>query len=295
MFATSFKLLYQFFSLFEGKLCGLKRVLGFAKFIKYKSLEFMRAPMLTLLIPQNTSRFNFVQLQHMTGAWIGTEHLSSDIITLYIHGGGFISGNIHAFLNISEKLSDELQCPVFIPQYSVLPENTFNELYHEILLAISHITYKYPNRKLCLFGDSAGGGIICYCVDRLLKDPSLEIQVYKCVLFSPMVDIHTTPNIDNDVYISKYNLMICKKFIRQCQDVHTYETSQYVFDKFPPVYVSVSDNEILLSDSLWLYDKLKNVQLQIYSNCFHSFVLFWSLVPEFGVEFINIRNFLSVR
>lgn len=290
-----FNSLYYMFMVFEGRLSALRRILGILKSFYFRTLVDIRQPFLQYIMPVDSyDNIKIVTVQHFLGAWAGINNVQP-VTVIYVHGGGFISGDLNGFLNIIEKLSIELNCPVFMPEYSLLPEHTFQDIYNEMVLSIEHVISIQPNNKICFMGDSAGAGLICYCINELIVRNVLYLErIHSCVLFSPMIDIRNQyAYVDHDVYISKQNLLTCKTIIRTCSDAYTYEPLQYRLDKFPPTYVSVSSDEILLYDSLWLCERLRDAQLKIYPKYVHSFILFWSYVPEFYDEFKSVLEFIT--
>lgn len=121
-------------------------------------------------------------------------------------------------------------------------------------------------------------------------------MIDKCILFSPMIFIdyhYTDTNNISDTYLSPDNVNLCKKIIFETEDHNQYKPLEYEWEKFPPMYISVSDDEILLLDSMFIFEHIKNGHITIYKKLFHSFILFWNyLEEESKIEFEQIRNFL---
>lgn len=146
----------------------IRWLLNQTKKIPLKSIKDIRQPFLYMVNPVLKNEPKYVYIKNILGAWIGLEKFKeSQHVIIYIHGGGFISGDISGFISIVDKLSDEFKCPVFIIQYSLLPENSFENLYVEIDITINYVNKKLPRKHIYLFGDSAGCGAICFFFERV--------------------------------------------------------------------------------------------------------------------------------
>ena len=116
------------------------------------------------------------------------------VIVLYLHGGGYISGFMKIHYDFINKLVDELNVQVIIPDYPLAPSYTYQTTINMIEESYLAILQDYPDHQIILMGDSAGGGLalalylklkqttkrlpkkiiaICPCVDIALDDPKI--------------------------------------------------------------------------------------------------------------------------
>lgn len=109
---------------------------------------------------------------------------------IYFHGGGYVFPTVPPHYALCTRLVRELGCPVTLPQYPLLPSATFEDILASGLEAYEAIRQQYPNDKIVLMGDSAGGALSIAisqaCVQRGSIQPDFMIP------FSPFVDLMGT-------------------------------------------------------------------------------------------------------
>lgn len=113
------------------------------------------------------------------------EHASGKVI-LYIHGGAFITGLTKYDWGFIEKLVDESQATVIVPDYPLAPEANFENVYQYLDALNDTLLSDYPNEKITFLGNSAGGGLVLGFAQKLRNEN--RPQPSRIILVSPWLD-----------------------------------------------------------------------------------------------------------
>ncbi|WP_047604794.1 alpha/beta hydrolase [Pseudomonas putida] len=114
-------------------------------------------------------------------------------VVVFIHGGGWVIGNLDSHDSICRSLANQTHTTVIAVQYRLAPEHRFPVPLDDCFAAIAYITDKAcelgvdPKRAL-LVGDSAGGNMATV----LANDPACQAlgMTFKGqVLFYPVTDL----------------------------------------------------------------------------------------------------------
>lgn len=104
-------------------------------------------------------------------------------ILLFIHGGGWMQGNLDTHDCLCRKLADQLKIQVFAVDYRLAPEHPFPAPLDDVLSAYKWCVEQYSDSKIILAGDSAGGNLsAALCIkldeDKGIKKPIAQILFY---------------------------------------------------------------------------------------------------------------------
>mgnify|MGYP001806318496 CR=1 FL=1 len=86
------------------------------------------------------------------GYWFHQEQLIQKTIVIYLHGGGYTSGNINVYRAMLSHLAKSLSLPILYVEYSLSPENPYPTANNEILKVYQEIKKKYPSHKIAIIG-----------------------------------------------------------------------------------------------------------------------------------------------
>jgi len=256
---------------------------------------------------ENDKRYHFtsINVNNMHCEW--TEYVYPDFvgneskIIFYCHGGGYMTGSCLYARELTTKLARTNLCKIFCFDYRLAPEYGYPAALEDTLSAWKYIlSCGYLSENIIVAGDSAGGNL-CLVLSLMLRQ--LEMQMPKClILFSPWTDMTASgksyhskelldPVLDNN-YIQK---------ALKCYLQNTPPTSPFVspvfadFTGFPPVYIQVGNNEILLDDSQMLYNQLLKynvyTQLDIFPGLWHVFQM--SPIKASRVAMNKVYTFIS--
>ena len=256
---------------------------------------------------ENDKRFHFTSVTVDTMHCEWTEYVYSkpvehnSNIFFYCHGGGYMTGSCMYARELTTKLAKINSCKIFSFDYRLAPEHPYPAALEDALSAWKYILSDgYLPENVIFAGDSAGGNL-CLAFTLLLKQ--LDMKMPKClILFSPWTDM----TVSGKSYHSKELLdpVLDNNYIQKalkCYLQDTPSTSPFVspifadFAGFPPVYIRVGDNEILLDDSQMLYNRLLKynvyARLDIFPGLWHVFQMSPIKASRTAIE--KVSTFLS--
>ncbi len=205
-------------------------------------------------------------------------------VILYFHGGAYITGNLTYARILATKLAFNTELNVLSIDYRLAPENPYPCALEDAIKAWDYLLSKgYSNENIALVGESAGGNLVLALVHYLkLNRRSLPKSI---VCMSPWIDLtHTGKSHETKKNIDP---MLTTKFLSDSAKMYVDEndlTSLLVspiygdFSNFPKTFIQVGSNEILLSDSLTMKNKLIaehcDCTLEVWKGMWHVFQMF---------------------
>ena len=223
-----------------------------------------------------------VTVEDMSCEWVRVTraHMKKYVI-LYCHGGGYSTGSTVYARTLTKKLAESTSMDVFAFNYRLAPEHPYPAATDDALKAWNYLMYLgYGARDVIVAGDSAGGNLALSLTLRLKEQERLLPR--GLVLLSPWTDLtksgksyesrkEVDPVLDHE-YLDR---MIENSAGGQALSNPLISPLFGNFKGFPPTYIQVGDNEILLSDATLLHKKLlkENVSahLDIYKGMWHVF------------------------
>jgi len=110
---------------------------------------------------------------------------------LYLHGGGWVIGNLDSHDEICRRFANIAGCVVVCPDYRLAPEHKFPAGLEDCLVAVSFMRSSVrelgiDRKRIAVAGDSAGGNLatVVSLMSRGAQDVSLAAQL----LFYPNTD-----------------------------------------------------------------------------------------------------------
>lgn len=204
----------------------------------------------------------------------------TDKIIFHMHGGGLVMGSKLSGRVFDYRLAKELNIPVINVNYKLAPENPFPAGLNDCYAVYLWLLEKYESKNIIFLGDSAGGNLI-FAVTLLAKSNHMPLP--GAILgMSPWIDLSNSgetmlTNAASDTYIPKIFLDRCANwYLNGKSPVIPFANPLYGdVTGFPPVYMSTVTNELLLSDSTRMFNKLarsrNDVTIEIASNLCHVF------------------------
>lgn len=226
--------------------------------------------------------YETVNIGGLDAEWVRVDrkHMKKYII-LYCHGGGFFTGSLKYARTITAKLAMSTSFDVLSFDYRLAPEFPYPAALYDATQVWDYLmNYGYGARDIILIGDSAGGNL---ALAMTLKLKAQERMLPRGILlFSPWTDMtlggksHETRN-DSDPILDEAYL---KKAIAAYAEGEEL-TDPYIsplfgdFTGFPPTYIQVGSNEVLLSDSMELHRKMIRqnslCKLDVFKGMWHVF------------------------
>ena len=237
--------------------------------------------------------------EYFEGEWILPRELQNSHVILYLHGGGYVAGNLCYARGLGTALAVKNNCRVFSVGYRLAPEHPYPAALQDSLTAFFFLTGEgIAPQNIVLAGESSGGGL---ALGLALKIRDLGVPgPGGVVAVSPWTDLTLKgasfqENAGKDPSLN--------------QTVLDYYACLYTDDRknpyvsplfgdlkdFPPALLLAGGNEILLSDSRDFYQRLKEeggkVQLHIAPGMWHAYILYGGRRSEEDHQII--RNFIN--
>ena len=214
--------------------------------------------------------------------WVSVNraHMKKYVI-LHCHGGGYSTGSSLYARTLTSKLAESTSMDVLCFDYRLAPEHPYPAATEDAMKVWDYLMLLgYGARDIILTGDSAGGNLALSLVLKLKEQGRLLPR--GIVLMSPWTDLTSSgksfetkaevdPVLDRD-YIDRMVAAYAPDM-----DLKQPLISPLFgdFEGFPPVYIQVGENEILLSDSLRLHQALVDanvsVKMDTYKGMWHVF------------------------
>lgn len=220
-------------------------------------------------------------------------------VLLYLHGGGYTSGDMEYAKGVATTLAVECGTKVFAPAYRLAPEHRFPAALEDSLEAYRYLISKgYSPDKITLVGESAGGGL-CYALVLKLRELG-ESLPSGITAISPWTDLKASgesyeKNMDIDPSMSKKLLEFYAT--SYTDDRENFLVSPLYADLagMPPSLIFVGGDEIMLDDAVQLHNKLKKqgneTHLVVKAERWHAYLLY--ALNEDRDDFGKMNSFLN--
>lgn len=216
------------------------------------------------------------------GEWnyVNRAHMKKYVI-LYCHGGGYSTGSSLYARTLTSKLAASTSMDVLCFDYRLAPEHPYPAATEDAMQVWNYLMLLgYGARDIILAGDSAGGNLALSLTLKLKEEGRLLPR--GLILMSPWTDLTSS----GKSYVSKAGIdpVLNSSYLEEM--IRNYAEGQELteplisplfgdYKGFPPTYIQVGSNEILLDDSVLLYKKLLkanvSVKLDMFKGMWHVF------------------------
>ncbi|MCB1846435.1 MAG: alpha/beta hydrolase [Halieaceae bacterium] len=227
-----------------------------------------------LAIPRNTLR----EPARIPGAkfeaeWVSAADTDPRRVILYLPGGAYVIRMPNAHTGMVSRLCSNANAKALMAYYRLAPEDPFPACLEDAVLAYRWLLRQgiEPDR-IIIAGDSAGGGLT---LSTLLALKERKLPMPACAyMLSPLLDV-------SDKAPSRWKNSASDTALPAPKDRALNPRPLYLgdnspedplvspingnFDGLPPMYVQVSDSEMLLDDSLRLARRahIYNVEVSV--------------------------------
>src|ERR1700676_357216 len=120
------------------------------------------------------------QIEGVDCYWFVPGRYDKNKIVVYLHGGMFVLGSIETYKPMVSHFASAFSAKVLFIEYALAPEKPFPNGIKDVLKVYREIIRRYPDAKITVMGDSAGGGLAA----TLIKMASEEkLQMPSGVIF----------------------------------------------------------------------------------------------------------------
>lgn len=234
-----------------------------------------------------------------SGAWMIPRDTRRQGVILYLHGGGYTCGDLDYAKGFGAMLAERTGTRVFCAAYRLAPENPYPAALEDALTAYRYLLDKgYLPSQIALCGESAGGGL---CYSLCMKLRSLELAL-PCgiIAISAWTDMTASgPSYEQnrEVDPSMTAAMLDAFAANYTTDRRDPLVSPLFGDLqgLPPSLLFVGGDEIMLSDTESLHEKLRSAgcdsTLRIAPERWHGYLLYG--LSEDWEDFSQINGFLN--
>lgn len=223
-----------------------------------------------------------IEIDGMYGEWVSVDraHMKKYVI-LYCHGGGYMTGSCLYARTLTTKLATSTSMDVLCFDYRLAPEHPYPAAAEDAMRAWNYLMLLgYGARDVIVAGDSAGGNMALSLTLKLKEEGRLLPR--GLVLMSPWTDLtsggrsHQSRAALDPVLDKEYLDKAIAAYVREDELTNPLISPLFGdFAGFPPTYIQVGDNEILLNDATELHKKMikenVSVKLDVFKGMWHVF------------------------
>ena len=252
-------------------------------------------------LPEGT-RVETVVVGGIPAQWISSPEADTERVLLYLHGGGYILGSLKSHRDLVARLGSAAGVRSLLIDYRLAPEHVFPAALDDALTAYRWLLANgTKSEHIVLGGDSAGGGLTLALL-QTLRDKEVPMPA-GAVLLSPWTDLvgtvesRTTQEAADPIFSGKA-INFLASFYPGTEDARNPLISPINANLhgFPPLFIEVGHDEVLLDDSLHIAEHAKAahvpVELTVWDDLWHVFQMYAYVLPEGQQSLENMGSFI---
>jgi monoterpene epsilon-lactone hydrolase len=235
--------------------------------------------------------------------WLKPSNAPEDKLIMYLHGGAFITGSCTTHRPFVSHLARAAGVRAVMPEYRLAPEHPYPAAIDD---AVRTYRYLISNglmpEDIVFAGDSAGANLALATMLKL-RDAGDPLPAAACLL-SPWLDLAATgetmtSNAENDPWFRPEDIRYVAGYYCNADQITEPLASPVYADVggLPPIFIQVGSDEVLLSDSTRLADKVRasdgEVEIEIWQGMWHVFQVFVGVMPESGEAIRKIGDYIQ--
>ena len=232
-------------------------------------------------------------------AWVIPKDERRQGVVLYLHGGGYVCGDLEYAKGFASTLAAQCGVRVFCAAYRLAPEERYPAALEDALAAYRYLLEKgYAPEHIALCGESAGGGL-CYALCLKLQELGMG-QPCGIIGISPWTDL--TASGESYERNREADPSMSVEMLDFYADCYTDDRKDPLvsplfgeLSQMPPSLIFVGGDEIMLSDAEEMHRRLlaagRKSKLVVRPQRWHGYVLYG--LKEDAEDFDTINQFLS--
>lgn len=209
-------------------------------------------------------------------------------IVLYIHGGAFVVGSVRTRRAFTSYMAEKLGHNVLAVEYRLAPEAPFPAAPKDCFAVYKSLLDSFEPKNIVILGESAGANLVLATLLQIkaekLPQPSAAFCIAPCVQYDTVFPSYEN-NAEKDAMVANLSDEVADMYLQShdVQRMHDPLFAPYYadFSGCAPIYLWASTAEVLLDDSVKLYEKLKRehhpCNLYLRDGMMHT----WMIVPYF--------------
>ncbi|CAF1031282.1 unnamed protein product [Adineta steineri] len=228
----------------------------------------------------------------------------SDKLFIFLHGGGYLIGNIQSYSGIECELSRIFNGTILHVEYRLSPEHPIPAAVNDTISVYRTLLNRdILSSQIFFIGDSAGGGLSLLTIQTLIKQQTQTPR--GVIVLSPWTDLSASGesfigNREIDLLFSHDDVRWVTAQVlslnQSANDPH-YSPLFGSFKEFPPMYITVGTTEILYDDARRVFRKAQeanvNVTLEEGLHMMHIYPILFSFFPEAQNTLNNINRWVQ--
>ena len=226
-------------------------------------------------------------IEHIPCEWVRpVKPHKNDTIIFYCHGGGFYTGSLEYARTLTTKLALSSSMELLSFNYRLAPESPAPAALEDVLTVWDHLMHLgYGAKQILVAGDSAGGNLALGLGLKLKEQGRMLPKGF--VLFSPWTNL--TLKGESITQKAKLDPILNYEYLQEARVAYVPNgaNDETIFEDpfvsplfgdykhFPPIYIQIGSNEVLLNDSTDLKKHLTSqkvdVKLDLYKGMWHVF------------------------
>ena len=226
-------------------------------------------------------------------------HTPAHGIALYLHGGGYVAGDLNYVKGYGAALASELGRRVLSVAYRLAPEHPYSAALEDAVEAYKYLLdMGYAGEDIAILGESAGGGLT-FALALKLRDLGMPLPAC-LVAISPWTDLTLTgdsytENEQSDPTLSMPMLEFYAESYAGDDRKNPYISPMYAdLSGLPPTLIFVGGDEMLLSDSVDFAARLNQAGVEcechVEPGMWHVYVLYGIAEARWALD--QISDFL---
>ena len=206
-------------------------------------------------------------------------------VVLWIHGGGFIGGNVRSNDAFCENIVSACNCVVVSVEYRLVPQFPYPAALDDCDQALNWIysessSLQIDTRRIAVAGASAGGCLAAALCLRV-RDKGGPPIAFQCLIIPVLDDRHKLPSsqliTDPRVWNRELSIKAWRGYLSEYKaEAPIYAAPARASDKrsLPSTFVSVEDNDLLRDEGIEYAQELiqagVQTELHVYPGTFHG-------------------------
>lgn len=118
-----------------------------------------------------------------------------DVVVVFLHGGGWVIGDLDTHDPICRGLANATRATVAAIDYRLAPETPYPGPLDDAMAALAWAAAKWPEHRLAVAGDSAGGGLAAGCALRARDEPDAPRLIAQLLVYPALDPTLSSPSV----------------------------------------------------------------------------------------------------
>ncbi len=245
------------------------------------------------------------EINGLYAEWLTPKDRMDDKLLLYLHGGAYVLGGCDMYRQMVSHMARAGRIQALLPEYRLSPEHKYPAAIDDAVGIYRTLLQQGIKPESIVFaGDSAGGGLAVATL-LALRDAGDPLPA-ATVLLSPFLDVSGSgesmqSRAMQDPWFHAEDVSTIADYYCAADQRREPLVSPVFADVggLPPLYIQVGDDEILLSDSERIAQKIEvaggEVELEVWPEMWHVFQMFIGKMPESGRAIRKIGDYVRGR